>query len=87
MVDIESCIALSGLSQEEIEAIAEHEHIPEMLAIELGSYLANQPSGHEQICRIFADDIRAAQARGDLARAARLKLVLRHYLEHHVQAA
>ena len=41
MVDIESCIALSGLTEEEIEAIAEHEHIPEMLAIELGSYLVN----------------------------------------------
>jgi hypothetical protein len=87
MVDIESCIALSGLTEEEIEAIAEHEHIPEMLAIELGSYLANQPNGQEHICRIFADDIRAAQERGDLVRVVKLKLVLRHFLEHHEPAA
>ncbi len=83
MLDIESCIALSGLTEEEIDAIAEHEHIPEMLAVELGSYLADRPDGPERICALIAEDIQAAQARGDLAHAAKLKLVLRHFLERH----
>ncbi len=83
MLDIESCIALSGLTEEEIEAIAEHEHIPAMLAVELGGYLAGRPDGPERIRAIFADDIRAARARGDLVHAARLKLALAHFLERH----
>ena len=83
MLDIESCIALSGLTEEEIEAIAEHERVPEMLAVELGGYLVQLPDGQKRIRRIIADDIAAARERGDHARVARLKLVLRHFLEHH----
>ena len=83
MLDIESCIALSGLTEAEIEAIAKHAHIPEIVAVELGSYLVQLPDGRERICAIFAEDIRAAQQRGDFAHAARLKLVLKHFLEHH----
>ena len=30
MLTIQDCIELSGLSEEEILAIAEHEHVPEM---------------------------------------------------------
>jgi hypothetical protein len=86
MVDLESCIALSGLTEEEIAAIAEHEHIPITVAIELGSYLTRLPDGPERIREIFADDIRAAQQRGDHAHAARLKLTLRHFLEQRGQA-
>ncbi len=87
MLDIESCIALSGLTEEEIEAIAEHEHVPEMIAVELGGYLVQLPDGQKRIRRIIADDIAAAQQRGDLAHAARLKLVLQHFLERHAQSA
>ena len=83
MLDIESCIALSGLTEEEIEAIAEHEHIPAMLAVELGGYLVQLPDGQKRVRRIIADDIRAARERGDLAHAAKLKLVLRHFLDEH----
>ena len=34
MLTIQDCIELSELTEEEILAIAEHEHIPEMAAIE-----------------------------------------------------
>ena len=83
MLTIEDCIALSELSEEEIEAIAEHEHLPEIVAVELGSYIIHGPGGERRIRRIIADDIAAARQRGDLAHAARLKLVLRHFLDHH----
>ena len=76
MLDIESCIALSGLTEDEIAAIAEHEHVPAMVAVELGRCLIDSPDGTERIRAIFADDIRAARARGDLAHAARLELAL-----------
>ena len=37
MLTFEDCLSLSELTEEEILAIAEHEHIPELAALELGS--------------------------------------------------
>ena len=37
MLTIQDCIELSELSEDEILAIAEHEHIPEMAAVEMGN--------------------------------------------------
>ena len=45
MLTIQDCIELSELSEEECEAIAEHEHIPLMAAVELGNYLIHTPDG------------------------------------------
>jgi hypothetical protein len=83
MLTIEDCIEMSGLTPEEIEAIAAHEHIPIMLAVELGWYLEQTTSGKQQVRQMIADDIAHAQAIGDHAHAAKLKLVLKHYVEHH----
>jgi hypothetical protein len=32
MISLEDCIAMSGLNEQEIMAIAEHEHVPEIAA-------------------------------------------------------
>ena len=83
MLTLEDCIALSGLTPEEIAAIAEHEHIPSILAAELGEYLVETPDGRKRIRAFIRDDIAAAEARGDAQKVLRLKLCLRHFLEHH----
>ena len=41
------------------------------------------PDGELRIQRIIIEDIRAAQERGDLVRAARLKQTLRRFIEQH----
>jgi hypothetical protein len=83
MLSIEDCIALSDLSEAEIEAIAQHEHIPEMAAAEMGNYLIQTADGEMRLRAMIVDDIREAQARGDQARALALKLVCRNYLQAH----
>lgn len=83
MLTLQDCIGLSELTEEEILAIAEHEHIPEMAALELGNYLIQTPSGERRIKRMIVDDIEAARRAGDHTRVLALKLCLRHYLEHH----
>ncbi|HRP75608.1 MAG TPA: hypothetical protein PKZ27_08410 [Rhodocyclaceae bacterium] len=83
MLTIQDCIELSDLTEEEVLAIAEHEHVPEMIAVELGCYLVHTPEGEKRIKRMIADDIAAARNRGDHKHAAKLKLVLKHYLEEH----
>ena len=88
MLSIEDCIALSSLTEEEVAAIAEHEHLPMIVAAELGNYLVqNPPDGSRYIKHIIRDDIAAAHARGDLAHELALKLVLRHYLSCHPECA
>lgn len=85
MLTYEDCVELSDLTEEEIEAIAEHEHIPQMAALEMGSYLVHTPEGEKRIKRMIAEDITSAQERGDKHKVAMLKLVLKHYLEHHAK--
>ena len=85
MLTFEDCLSLSELTEEEILAIAEHEHIPELAALELGNYLLHKPKGEEQIKRMIRDDIEAARKQHDVHRSAALKLVLKHFCtEHHV---
>jgi hypothetical protein len=54
MISLEDCVGLSGLTEEEVLAIAEHEHIPEIAASALGQYLSRQ----EQIRDMIVHDIR-----------------------------
>lgn len=83
MLTLEDCLGLCDLSEEEVQAIAEHEHLPMAVAVELGSYLVHTEEGVPMIRRILLDDIAAAQKRGDRLRALQLKLVLRHFVETH----
>jgi hypothetical protein len=83
MLTLQDCIALSELTAEEIEAIAEDKHIPIIIAVELGAYLVHSPDGRKQIKAIIRDDIAHARARGDFRSAGRLKLLLKHFIEEH----
>ena len=62
MLTLQDCIALSELTDEEIDAIAEDKHLPTIIAAELGSYLIHTASGERRIKAIIRDDIAHAQA-------------------------
>jgi len=83
MLSWDDCVGLSSLTEEEIAAIAAHEHCPEMIAAGLGSFLVETADGRRRIRAMIRDDISQAGKRGDLYRAALLKLVLRHFVESH----
>ncbi len=82
MLTLQDCIELSGLTEEEILAIAEHEHIPEIAALEVGSCLVGTPEGERKIEAMILEDIAAAKERGDLRHAASLRVVLSHFVAH-----
>jgi aryl-alcohol dehydrogenase-like predicted oxidoreductase len=86
VITLEDCIAMCGLTEEEILAIAEHEHIPEIAAAALAQYLLAQKHGPEKICRMLRDDIRAALARGDREHARDLFMALRHFVSAYPEA-
>ena len=76
-------VELSTLTEQEIEAIAEHEHIPEMCAAEMGAYLMQGPNGTPALKKILLDDIAHAESKGHEEHAKKLKMVLWHFLETH----
>ena len=87
MITYEDCLAFAGLSDDEVSTIARHEHLPNMLALELGTYLSRSPGGGRRIEAMIVDDIEEARRRGDPVGAARLRIVLRHFVDHHPAAA
>lgn len=86
MISLEDCIALCGLTEEEILAIAEHEHLPEIVATGLASYLSNTEKGLDEIRDMIIDDIRIAEARHDQGHILELLHVLHHFLRTHPEA-
>jgi hypothetical protein len=86
MISLEDCIGLCGLDEEQVAAIGEHEHIPEIAAAALASYLLRQPHGAAAIRTMIIDDIHKALDDGRVEHAAELFMALRHLLEHNPQA-
>lgn len=83
MLTYQECLELSELSADEIDAIAQHEHVPEIVAAELGNYLIHLADGTPRLRAIILDDIAEAQRCGDQQRALHLRLVLRHFVATH----
>jgi hypothetical protein len=83
MLTLDDCLAFCELSEEEIAAIADHEHLPMIVAAELGNHLIQGPGGALRVKRIILDDLATAGRVGDRGRAVMLKLVLRRFVERH----
>jgi len=84
MITYRDCVDLCDLTDEEVEAIAEHEHVPRMVALELGNYLLKTEDGIPAIKEIIMDDICHAQKQGDIAKTAKLKLVFQDFVKNHL---
>jgi hypothetical protein len=83
MLTLEDCLSLCDLTEDEVLAIAAHEHIPEIVAAELGNYLCRTPEGEMCIKAMIRDDIAHAAASGARERELALKLVLRRFVLQH----
>jgi len=84
MITLEDCIGLCGLTEEEVVAIAEHEHLPEIAAAAMAQYLLAQEHGSEKVREMIVDDIRQAQRVGrDKEHVLTPLHVLHHFLKTH----
>jgi hypothetical protein len=86
MITLEDCIGFCGLTEEEVLAIAEHEHLPEIVATALARYLLSHEHGSEEIRDMIMDDIRQAQLGSDKEHVLALLHVLHHFLKTHPEA-
>lgn len=83
MISKDDIIGMCDLDVDEIDAIAEHEHIPEVAAAALGDYLVHQAHGAEIVRDMIVEDIRSAIGRHDGAHATTLYMALQHFLTDH----
>ncbi len=64
MLSLEECIGLSGLTDDEVAIIAEHEHVPPIVAAELGSGLLISSKGLYRLHMLFRDCLDEAARKG-----------------------
>lgn len=82
MLTYEECLAMSDLTEEEISAIATHEHMDSIIAMALGHYLVTH-NGEPMIKQIILDDIAEARRMGDTGQERLLRAVLEHFIATH----
>lgn len=87
MLTYEDVLELSELNDDEVDAIAAHEGIPEICAAEYGYYLCHTPDGLPRLHRIFLDDLAVARSHGDLEAVRRLTAVLAAFARNHPDPA
>ncbi|MEQ8661936.1 MAG: hypothetical protein RLW62_14060 [Gammaproteobacteria bacterium] len=87
MISLRDCMEYLHLSAEEIDAIAEHEHVPPIIAAELGAYLTENEAGERALKRMILDDLMHAADRGDVERVEQLTRVLKHFIATHPDLA
>lgn len=83
MLTYRDCLDYCDLTEDEIHAIADHEHLSELAALELGQYLVETSEGEKAIRKIILDDITKSRSKGDLRTTLKLRLVLRHFVQTH----
>jgi hypothetical protein len=79
MLTLKDCIDMSDLSDSEVAAIAEHEHVPEIVAAEIGCKLVNSPAGRELLKRYLRENFVQAKAHHLDKKAQGLALLLRRF--------
>jgi hypothetical protein len=87
MITPEEIVGMTDLTEEEVAAIAEHEHTTGVLAAGMVEYLMHRHGGPQAINRMICEDIRAALRADNVAHARELYTVLKHFIATHPEAA
>lgn len=81
MLSFQDCLDLAEVTESEIEAIVKHNHIPPIVALELGHRLLQTPKGRVKLRDIITKDVLAAQARHRCGDCEKFSRTLSRYLE------
>lgn len=86
MITLDDIEDMTCLSRAEIEAIAEHENLPELNASALAEYMMHLHHGPQKVQQMICEDIRNALHADNLDHARELYAVLHGFLEQHPEA-
>lgn len=87
MISPDDILDMSGLTRDEIDALAQHEHVGEVDAALLGDYLLHVSKGPQKVQQMICDDMRTEMHLGNLDRARALFRTLQHFMAEHPEAA
>ena len=83
MLSLDDIMGMCECTEEEIEAIGMHEHVPDAVASEMAAYLVQTPEGERRIRKIIVEDIEIARRLGHTEQEEKLQLVLKHFIATH----
>jgi hypothetical protein len=86
MITLDDIEDMTCLSRAEIDAIAEHENLPELNASALAEYMMHLHHGPQKVQQMICEDIRNALHADNLDHARDLYAVLHGFLEQHPEA-
>ena len=86
MLSLDECLDFCGLDNGEVEGIADHEHVPLIVAAELGYQMLQTDEGIAALQAILLDNIEIARCRGERAREQAYAKIYRHFVHVHGQA-
>jgi hypothetical protein len=83
MLTYKDCLGMCDFDEDEIIAVAEHEHLPQFVAIAYAEYLIHTDDGVPMLKKIILDDIAAAERQSNREKVIHLQQVLRHFVLTH----
>ena len=86
MINENDILDMTCLTREEVAAIAEHEHISDVEAAELGEYMMHIHHGPQTVQSMICDDIRESLHKGDISHARALYKALATFIADHPEA-
>ena len=86
MLSLEDCLEFSDLPTDQIEAIARHEHVPMVVAAEMGCQLLKTAQGIACLECMILDCAESAKAHGQGDEAMRYLSLYREFHAQHVGA-
>lgn len=78
MLTLDQCIDLCGLNSEEVELLAEHASVPEIVAAQMACQMLQSKAGVEQLACILHRRLAEARACGDHCTAQRAERACHH---------
>jgi len=83
MLSIADCQGMCGLTEDELQVLADHEHLPLIVASELAAELLRTPRGTWQIRNCLLEELEKSVARKELDKANRLERVISGFISAH----
>ena len=83
MLSITDCVGMCGLTDDELQALVDHEHVPLIVAAELGAQLLKSPKGTWQLRGYLLEALEVSVARGEVVREQHLRHVLAAFSSSH----
>lgn len=83
MLSLIDIMDMCNCTEGEVEAIAMHEHVPDVIASEMAAYLTSCDDGIPQLKKIILDDIEHARQTGNQLQIEKFNSVLIHFIASH----